>query len=303
MRLLITGASGFVGRHLCRYLAKKNDDVIAVTQKTMDVIEGATHQCKCNLENLENICHIFEEYKPDGIIHLAAKSSVAYSWLHPNIAFLNNAQIFANVIEAQRISLPTARFLSIGSSEQYGTIQNDSLPISENMICSPCSPYAVARQAQEQLSQIYSKGYNLDIICTRSFNHIGPGQNDNFVIPSFIKQAREIKLGRKTFFECGDMTIIRDFVDIRDIVRAYRFLILSGEKGEIYNVCTGIGTSLKQILHKIMDIYKIEAPIKMLKNKFRPVDNPIIIGSNQKICNLGFVFKYTLESALHHITE
>lgn len=304
MKILVTGAAGFVGKHLCRYLARKGDIVIAVTRDNdYTFYEQNIINYTCDLENLDDIVNMFKLFRPDGIIHLAAKSSVAYSWEHPSLSFLNNAQIFLNVIEAQRLCLPSARFLSVGSSEQYGILSPEQLPVLESAICSPASPYAVARVAQEQLALIYAKKFNIDVICTRSFNHIGPGQSPQFVIPSFLYQAFQIKKRIKNSFECGDISIIRDFVDIRDIVRAYRFLLLNGKKQEIYNISTGIGTSLKKVLDIIMQKFNIQAEIKILPHLLRPADNKIIIGDNNKIIDLGFKFQYDLETSLENIIE
>lgn len=301
MKVLVTGASGFVGRHLCQYLKNQGDFVIAQSRGgNFDPVASADEQCVCLLENIDEIRQILRKYQPDAVVHLAAASSVAYSWRHPHDTFLNNAQIFLNTVEAHRLETPSSRFLSVGSSEQYGIVSPDSVPLHETSACNPVSPYAVARVAQEQMSLVYVSGFKLDIVCTRSFNHIGPGQNSKFVIASFIKQAIEIKKRNRSNFECGNLRIIRDFVDIRDVVRAYRFLLEKGVSGEVYNVCSGRGVSLQYALDAVKKIYSIDVEAVILKDNIRPIDNPIIIGSNQKIADIGFCFSHSFESALEN---
>ena len=151
-----------------------------------------------------------------------------YSWQHPEDSFTNNCNIFLNLIDAIRKSSPNCRILSVGSSEEYGNVAHADLPIRENQPLNPLSPYAVARVSQEQLSRVYVDAFGMQIIMTRSFNHIGPRQDERFVIPSFVKQILGIKHSglSKGEIETGDVSIIRDFVDVRDVVDAYYKLLI-----------------------------------------------------------------------------
>ena len=307
-KFLITGFSGFVSRHFLEYL--ENHEIKSIV-KGLDISEPDfnrenTRSIKCEFEKIDllnrsKVENIISEFQPDYILHLASYSSVAFSWKEPVISFQNNTNIYLNLLEALRKINVSARILSIGSSEEYGDVDRRDLPLTEDHPLKPVSPYAVARVSQELLSQIYTNGYGLDIVMTRSFNHIGPFQKDIFVIPSFVKQLVKIreKLGSGELIT-GDLEIVRDFTDVRDVVSAYYLLLTQGKKEDIYNVCSGIGFSLKQIIDKICDILNIDINIKLDPNLIRPNDNKIIIGSNKKIeTNLGWERKYSLEKSLN----
>jgi GDP-4-dehydro-6-deoxy-D-mannose reductase len=197
------------------------------------------------------------------------------------------------------------RILSIGSSEEYGNVEEGDLPLDEEQALNPISPYAVARVSQEMLSKVYVDGYGMDIIMTRSFNHIGPGQKDIFVISSFAKQLLEIKKYNKApEMATGDLSIIRDFLDVRDVVKAYYWLFKKGRKGEIYNVCSGIGSTIEQVIRKLLQILEIHVTTKVNASLIRPNDNKVIIGNNKKIkVEIGWEPTYSLEQSLKDILE
>ncbi|MCM1237691.1 MAG: GDP-mannose 4,6-dehydratase [Ruminococcus flavefaciens] len=228
---------------------------------------------------------LFIAFQPDYIVHLASFSSVAYSWKHPIECFQNNTNIFLNIIEVVQELNIKCRVLSVGSSEEYGNVSESDLPLREDSNLLPCSPYAVARVAQEMLSRVYADSYGIDIIMTRSFNHIGPWQDTRFVIPGFISRMLKIKNAGKSrgMIETGDLSIIRDFVDVRDVVRAYYDLLLYGKSGEMYNVCSGVGNKLSDIVSLIADMLEIEVDTAVNPDFVRLNDNHVIVGSNEKI--------------------
>jgi len=310
-KFLITGFSGFVSRHFCEYLEQNN---IHSLVKGIDV-----HSCNFKLDGYKSINIDFEivdlldkgkvesiisEFQPDYILHLASYSSVAFSWKDPIKCFQNNTNIFLNLLEAVRKFNLYTRILSIGSSEEYGNVEKRDLPLTENHPLKPISPYAVARVSQELLSQVYVKGFDLDIVMTRSFNHIGAYQKEIFVVSSFIKQLVELKKNniKNGVIITGDLNIVRDFTDVRDVVSAYYLLLTKGKKGEVYNVCSGKGFLLKEILNIISDILKIEVKTKTDTNLVRPSDNKMIIGSNNKIKNdLNWINEYTIDQSLSYM--
>jgi GDP-4-dehydro-6-deoxy-D-mannose reductase len=241
---------------------------------------------------------------PDYILHLAAYSSVAYSWKNPSESFLNNSNIFLNLIGEIQKSNPKCRILSVGSSEEYGTVDENHLPIKENQDLNPTSPYAVARVAQEMLAKIFVETYHLNIVLTRSFNHIGPGQDDRFVVSSFIKQIIAIKKSGNTTgtIETGDTSVIRDFVDVRDVVRAYYLLLLNGKSGEAYNICSGNGIVLKDLASLIGKQVGVSVSTEINESFVRPRDNRIVIGSYEKIKNeLGWSPEIKLNDTIQDI--
>jgi GDP-4-dehydro-6-deoxy-D-mannose reductase len=234
--------------------------------------------------NIPKIKSLIEEIQPDYILHLAAQSSVAESWKTPVDSFMNNTNIFLNIIDTVRLNDFNARVLSVGSSEQYGIVSEQDLPLTEDRSQSPANPYAVARVAQEQLAKIYATGYGLDICCTRSFNHCGPGQTDRFVVSAIVKQfvriAHELQ---DPVIHIGNGAIVRDFVDVHDVVEAYLLLLKQAKRGEVYNICSGKGRSIREIVTFLSEMYHIDVQVHQEQSQIRPIDNPRIVGSYDKI--------------------
>ena len=298
-KVLITGANGFVARHLVAELKTRGDEVIGV-----DVGPAAAWQVDryygCNLIGVDAIKVILSIERPDVIVHLAAVSSVAQSWKVPVDSFLNNTNIFLNVAEAVRSLKLSARILSVGSSEEYGNVPKKEMPIREEHPLAPASPYAVARVAQEQLSRLYADGFGLDVVMTRSFNQIGPGQRPDFVVPSFVAQLMAGKREGSGVVDvkAGDLSIVRDFLDVRDAVSAYLLLMEKGESGKVYNICSGVGRTLREVLEAVARIVGIGINVSVDPARIRPADNHMIVGSNEKMIQLGWTFKHSLETSI-----
>ncbi len=313
-RIIITGFSGFVSRHFLNYLYdnKKEYQVLGADinepkfdiNNYSDVLDISFKKCNMLDENV--VSDMVQEFAPDYILHLAAFSSVAYSWEHPAECFNNNTKIFLNVTNAVRALNKKCRILSVGSSEEYGNVSKEQLPLKESMNLNPVSPYAVARVSQEMMSKVYVNSYDMDIVLTRSFNHMGPHQDERFVIPSFIRKILDVKeSGRGTgTIETGDTTIIRDFVDVRDVVRAYYELLMEGTPGEVYNICGGKGVELSEVLEEIADIIGVDIIGKVNPEYVRPDDNRQIIGSVDKIKrDIGWEAKIPLRQTLTDMIE
>lgn len=308
-KYLITGFSGFVSQHFLDFLERNEEKCevlgLDINPPQFDTAIYRTVHCsfvELNLLNAEEVKNILLSFKPDYILHLASYSSVAYSWQQPVTAFVNNLNIFLNLVDQVRLLQLTCRILSVGSSEEYGAIHRNELPLREEMKVDPLSPYAVARVSQEQLSGIYCTGYGLDIVMTRSFNHIGPGQLDKFAIPSFVRKLLAIQKTGNTFIEVGNIDIVRDFVDVRDVVKAYFLLLKHGERGNIYNVCSGQGYTLREILSKLMGQLNLSIELRTDPQLVRPSDNDIIIGSYDKIEKaIGWKPTITIDDSLSAI--
>ncbi|NTV29922.1 MAG: NAD-dependent epimerase/dehydratase family protein [Candidatus Omnitrophica bacterium] len=299
MVYLITGISGFVGAHLVGRLVSQGhavtglDAVAPAREVGRDI---AFHQL--SLMDRPALQAVLERVRPERIIHLASASSVGVSWQQPLECFVNNTNIFLNLVDTVRACQIPCRILSVGSSEEYGPVAAADMPLREDRPANPISPYAVARVAQEQLSRVYSAGYGLDIVCTRSFNHLGPGQTDRFVVSSFVRQAVEVALGKRPAITCGNLDIVRDFVDVRDVVRAYEIILDRGVAGEIYNVCSGRGVSLRELLDRVCGRLGIASVYNVAPELIRPADNPVIIGDGSRLASLGFRGGYELDRSL-----
>ena len=309
-RMLITGFSGFVSRHFLNYLVENNlsYEVLGVdVNPPKFAMEDyaptlAMSFEQVNLLDKEAVEDMIATFRPDYILHLASFSSVAYSWQHPADCFMNNTSIFLNVTEALRKhDLCDCRLLSVGSSEEYGYVKKEELPLQEDMPLVPVNPYAVARVSQEMMAKVLADSFGMQIMLTRSFNHMGPFQDERFVIPSFVRRILDIaESGAKSGeIETGDTSIVRDFVDVRDVVRAYYRLLLDGKAGEVYNICGEKGVSLAEVVDQIADIVGVSVTTRVNPDFVRPGDNQVVIGSAEKIRqDIGWTAEIPLRQTL-----
>jgi GDP-4-dehydro-6-deoxy-D-mannose reductase len=308
-KYLITGVSGFVAFHFLQYMDSLNEEIevlgidVAISPGLQKTIFSRVKMriITLNLLDYKTLETAIVSFSPKYVIHLASFSSVARSWQEPSEAFVNNTNIFLNIIEVIRKNNIKCRLLSVGSSEEYGNVSGDCIPIKETAILNPISPYAIARVSQEMLSRCYVESYKLEIVLTRSFNHIGTMQREIFVISSFVKQVLEsIKNNQNDIIlETGDLSIVRDFLDVRDVVRAYHLLLEKGIPGELYNICSGIGHTLSDIVNIIGVLLKVNIQTKVDARKIRPNDNKMIIGDNAKIFKVvGWRPAISLEESL-----
>lgn len=308
--MLITGFSGFVSRHFLNYLVENNlsYEVLGVdVNPPKFAMEDyaptlAMSFEQVNLLDKEAVEDMIATFRPDYILHLASFSSVAYSWQHPADCFMNNTSIFLNVTEALRKhDLCDCRLLSVGSSEEYGDVKKEELPLQEDMPLVPVNPYAVARVSQEMMAKVLADSFGMQIMLTRSFNHMGPFQDERFVIPSFVRRILDIaESGAKSGeIETGDTSIVRDFVDVRDVVRAYYRLLLDGKAGEVYNICGEKGVSLAEVVDQIADIVGVSVTTHVNPDFVRPGDNQVVIGSAEKIRqDIGWTAEIPLRQTL-----
>jgi len=308
-KYLITGVSGFVAYHFLERLNGHNEKVevlgidlnISQEAKKYSFENIKINFIEMNLLEYKTLETAMASFNPNYIVHLASFSSVGKSWEMPLESFLNNTNIFLNIVEIVRHNNINCRILSVGSSEEYGNVKESDIPLKEDMLLNPGNPYAVARVSQEMLSRCYVNAYKLDIILTRSFNHIGSRQRTDFAIPSFVKQISEgIKKGLNEIkLITGDITVIRDFIDVRDVVNAYCALLKNGISGELYNVCSGKGHSLKDVINLLAKIFNVNVTTIIDPKRVRPFDNRIIIGSFEKIKkHTGWEPKYELEDSI-----
>ena len=292
-KIVITGASGFVAGHFIDYLYNNHIECeilgldIITPKVNFDQYSNLLkiHFSLIDLINQNDVKNVLKSFNPDYILHLAAISSVAYSWKYPSKIFLNNNAIFLNLLDSILDINPSCRIVIVGSSEEYGDVDKTELPIMETRTPNPISPYAISKFSQELMSKIYLKTHNLNLIFTRSFNHIGPRQDNRFVIPSFIQRIVDIKKEglSEGIIETGDTTIIRDFIDVRDAAKAYHLLLAKGTPGEIYNICSGNAYKLSNLIDFIANEVGVKIITKINPKFIRPTDNKALVGSNIKI--------------------
>ncbi len=258
MRALVTGASGFTGRHLVRACVEAGDEVVGLSRGADDAESGASvHQV--DLRDADGVSAAMSEIAPQVIYHLAALSSVGRSWEEPAVTMRENTATTVNVLEAMRRHAPDARLVCVSSCEVYGT--SAELPISERAPVQPANPYAVSKTAGDLLAGVYVDAYGLEIVRARPFNHTGPGQRPAFIVSSLARQAAAARLAGETKLRIatGNPDTRRDFTDVRDVARAYRLLAERG-RCEVYNVASGRSISAAEHVALIAELI---APIEV----------------------------------------
>ena len=306
MKALVIGGGGFVGPYLVRHLTDDLGYEVTVTKTVKETLtmDNATVR-NLDILDMEQIRTLLEEEKADYLFHLAAQSSVAYSWKNPTLTVDVNIKGCINLLEAIRLVDKKPRVLLIGSGEEYGHIKKDECPIIEDNVVRPGNIYAATKSCQNMLGRIYSDAYNLDIMRVRAFNHIGPNQTPMFVVADFCKQVADIEKGKQEpVINVGNLSAKRDFTDVRDVVKAYAKLVAGGKRGETYNVGTGHAVAIQDILNKIISMSDKDIEVKVDPGKLRPVDVPIIEPDISKIKReVGWEPLIPLEQTLRETLE
>jgi GDP-4-dehydro-6-deoxy-D-mannose reductase len=301
MKALIIGGGGFVGPYLVRELVQNQGMEVDVTKTEKEEV-NLPNVTVHNLDILDiaQIAELLNRLKPDYIFHLAAQSSVAYSWKNPGLTIDVNIKGCANLLDAVKDLDYKPRVLLIGSGEEYGHIKDGECPIVEDNVLRPGNIYAATKSCQNMLGRIYALGYGLDIMMVRAFNHIGPNQTPTFVVADFCKQVADIEKGlAEPIIYVGNLSAKRDFTDVRDVVRAYGLLVQGGVSGETYNVGTGHAIAIQEILDMIVGMSSAKISVRVDENKLRPVDVPIIEPDITKIKNtVGWTPRIKLETTL-----
>jgi GDP-4-dehydro-6-deoxy-D-mannose reductase len=290
MRLLITGITGFVGSHMAEYALAHGAEVFGSSRwrSRTENIEHLRSQIKlieCDLRDLASVRGLLEATEPTHVVHLAAQSFVGASWQTPAETLSTNIISQVNLLEGIRRFTVAPRVLVVGSSEEYGFVCPDELPIRETNPLRPLSPYAVSKVAQDMMGYQYFMSYGLPIIRTRAFNHEGPRRGEVFVTSNFAKQVAEIEAGmREPTMAVGDLTPRRDFSDVRDVVRGYWLLLERGEPGEVYNLCSGRSWAIQQVLEFLLEQSRVKRiAVETDPARLRPSDVMILEGDSSKI--------------------
>lgn len=289
--VLVTGSNGFVGNYLIHELLKGDDKKKIVG---FDIHEKKDEKSrfqyfKCDISNKNEVQDLIFRIKPSMIYHFAAISMPQKAEQNPLLTYNVNFNGTLNILESSRLLNKKVRILITGSSECYGLINNIER-VDENYICKPLTHYGVSKYMSEVLAVKYSNYSNLDVMCTRSFNHTGPGQMEGFVVPDFAKQAALIALGKKDpEITVGKLDVVRDFLDVRDVIKAYRLIMFNGKSGEVYNVCSGEGISISKILETLLKLTgRNDITIRKQSLKIRKIENQSIVGDNTRLKSLGW---------------
>ncbi len=309
MRALITGISGFVGSHLAEYLLAHTDWQIAGTvYGRLDNIAHIREHLAifpAELSRLEVVRFIVEETRPDAIFHLAAQPIPSLSHHDPWFTLENNIRAQLNVLETVAQLKLACRVLVVGSSEEYGAISPDDLPVAEDAPLRPTSPYAVSKVAQDFLGLQYWLSNRVEAVRVRPFNHIGARQRRGFVAPDFAAQIAEIQAGlRPPRITVGTLDVARDFSDVRDIVRGYYLALTKGQPGEVYNLGTGQAHTVRELLDTLISASAMAIEVVQDTKLTRPVEVPCVVADCSRIQkHTGWQAQIPFEQSLHDVLD
>jgi len=282
LKALITGISGFVGSHLAEYLLQETDWQVAGTifgpDTNIAALRDRLELYPAELSRLEVMTFILERAQPDVIFHLAAQPLVSAAHRDPWGTLETNIRMNLNVLEGAARICPDCRVLIVGSSEEYGLVAPEDLPIDEETPLRPLNPYALSKVAQDLMGLQYHLTRRLHVIRARPFNHIGPRQRKGFVAPDFASQVAAIEAGlQPPFLEVGNLEARRDFSDVRDVVRAYVALIEQGRAGEVYNIGAGESHAIQEVLDTLLSLTHVPIQVRQDPERMRPSDVPDVV--------------------------
>ena len=306
-KILITGGSGFAGSHLVEALIAKGYSDIHVTTFTgenafLGELIGAENIHQLDLTNAQATAELFKQLQPTQIYHLAALAFVGKSFDEADTVLMNNITLQQNVLLAVRDNCKTARLMVVGSAEEYGvSISEDEIPVNESHPFRPINPYAVSKVTQDMLAYSYHISYGLDIVTVRPFNHIGERQSTDFAVPAFSRQIVAIEKGEQSQLNVGDLSTIRDFTDVKDMVLAYISVMEKGKAGESYNIGSGVGIKMSEIVEKLAAFATTEISVVTDESRLRPHDIPKMVANNDKIKELGWRPVIPLDETLERI--
>lgn len=282
MRALITGISGFVGSHLAEHLLTNSDWEVAGTiygpDQNIRHLSDRLEVYPAELSRLPVVEFVLERAHPDVIFHLAAQPLTGHSFRDPWGTLATNISMQVSLLQAMVNIELDCRILIVGSSEEYGLVREEDLPVDEETPLRPMNPYAVSKIAQDMLGLQYHLSHGLDTIRLRPFNHIGPRQSLGFVAPDFARQIALIEAGlQEPVMLVGNLEAERDFTDVRDVVRAYTLLATRGETGQVYNVGSGLAHPIREVLETLLSLTDVRITVETDPGRIRPSDVPCVV--------------------------
>jgi len=313
-KALITGIAGFAGSHLAELLLSNDFEVYGTCRprsktENIDPIKNKLRLEDADLLDSHSLYTIISKIKPDYIFHLAAQSFVPTSWVSPSVTLEVNIVGSANLFEAVRQAKIDSLIQIACSSEEYGLVYPNELPIKEENPLRPQSPYAVSKVAMDYLGYQYFCSYGMRIVRTRGFNHTGPRRGETFVTSNFAKQIATIEKGKQEpVIYVGNLEAERDWTDVRDMVKGYLLAAEKGRPGEVYNICSEKAVKIKDMLDILLRFSKVKVKVEKDVNRMRPSDVPLLVGDCSKFKKLTgwhpqIPFEKTMEDLLNYWRE
>ncbi len=304
MRAFITGVEGFAGKHLASYLLESGLHVSGSYFKKEDLpgLPRAVQLFDCDVRNSRVLLNILDSVRPDQIFHLAAQSSAKSSFEEPGLTFEVNTLGTLNLLQAVWELGINAKILLVSSCEVYGEVESAAR---ENSPLNPLNPYASSKASAELIAKQYHRSFNLRAVTVRPFNHTGPGQSPLFALPSFARQIAEIEKGLKEpCLSVGNLEVRRDFLDVRDVIKAYRLVAQRGEDGEVYNISTGNPYSIRKLLEILLRFSAKKIEVRVDEQRMRPADALLLSGDPTKLIRAtGWHPEIPLEETLKDLLQ
>ncbi len=308
MRALVTGAAGFVGRHLVRELLSRGHEVGALVHPA----DGATAALGPRVEVFPldilddaSLGAALRRFAPDAVYHLAAFSNPEGSWKEARRTLEINIIGAHNLLAAAKETGRRPRVLLVGSAQQYGDVPAEAQPISEEHEQKPLTPYAVSKTSQELLGRRSFFSGELPVYMTRSFNHTGPGQGEGYVSSSFARQIAEVeKRAREPRIHVGNLTARRDFTDVRDVAAAYAAIVERGQPGRAYNVCRGEAFAIGDVLDELARQSRVPVQVVVEPARYHALDAPVMVGDPTRLkTETGWSPRYSLPETLRDLLD
>ena len=311
MRALVTGVSGFVGGHLVEHLVAEGDLVVGLSASgrwPADLVhlERTVRIEAFNLveQSETELAELVRRKQPEVIYHLAAQSNPQGSMDDPRGTWTLNLVGSLNLLEAVKSSGQKPRVILVGSGVCYGNPPTQFIPVNEDCPLRPNNPYAASKAAVDLLGIQHYLAHGTDVVMVRPFNHAGPRQSSRYVLASLALHVAEVERGHREHLEIGNLDVIRDFIDVRDVVRAYRCLASKGQAGEIYNLGSGQGTKIADALEYLRSQATTVIPVRVDSARIRPVDQPLLVADASKLrAAVGWEPRYTIEQTLADTLE
>ncbi len=306
MRALVTGISGFVGGHLAEHLAEQGDLIVGLSSSGrwpsgQDGLGRLARIEKFDLASGDDagLADIIARKQPEAIYHLAAQANPQASVADPRGTWALNLGGTLTLLEAAKASGLKPRVVIVGSGVCYGNPAPEFMPVSENCPLRPNNPYSASKAAADLLGIQHYLAHGTDVVMARPFNHAGPRQSSTYVLSALARQVAEVEAGIKPRVEVGNLDIVRDFTDVRDVVRGYRLLALKGSPGEIYNLGSGQGTRLSDALDYLQTQARVPIEVFVDPARVRPVDQPLLVADASKLrAAVGWEPKFTIQQTL-----
>jgi GDP-4-dehydro-6-deoxy-D-mannose reductase len=293
VKAFVTGASGFVGRHLVAHLRDCGDEVVPT-----DRSDGGP-----DLLDADGFATLVAEVRPDVVYHLAGQADVAASWLSPIETMRVNVEGTHNILEVAR-TFGVAKVLTVSSADIYGVVAPEELPIVESAPLRPVSPYAASKAAADLVALQAHLGHGQDVVRARAFNHLGPGQSKSFVGAGFAARIVAAERSGDDELQTGDLTPRRDFTDVRDVVRAYRLLATEGRPGVAYNICSGTSVSIGELAGLLLGLTDARMRLVEDPDLLRPVELPELRGDASLLRrHTGWAPSISLDETLSDVLE